>query len=70
MSVSTSAISAFVRTVVVDDTDLAISYGSEGWFVADPSVLTKGNWGPIYNGTSHATASANSTLSFPFTGAG
>jgi hypothetical protein len=70
MSVSTSAISAFVRTVVVDDTDLAISYGSEGWFVADPSVLTKGNWGPIYNDTSHATASANSTLSFPFTGAG
>ncbi|KAJ7927621.1 hypothetical protein B0H13DRAFT_2312255 [Mycena leptocephala] len=67
-SVSTSAISAFVRTVVVDDTDLAIRYGSEGWFVADPSVLTKGNWGPIYNGTSHATASADSTLSFPFTG--
>ncbi|KAJ7346237.1 hypothetical protein DFH08DRAFT_781072 [Mycena albidolilacea] len=63
-----SAASTFVRQVVVDDTDPAISYGPEGWFVADPSVLTKGNWGPIYNGTSHATASTNSTLSFSFKG--
>ncbi|KAJ7801843.1 hypothetical protein B0H14DRAFT_2386087 [Mycena olivaceomarginata] len=50
-----SAASTFVRNVVIDDTDPAISYGPEGWFMADPSVLTKGNWGPIYNGTSHAT---------------
>lgn len=68
-SVYPSVISAFEREIVVDDTDPSISYGPEGWFVADPSVLTIGNWGPIYNNTTHATASANSTLRFSFDGA-
>ncbi|KAJ7107897.1 hypothetical protein C8R44DRAFT_744473 [Mycena epipterygia] len=52
--------------VQVDDTDPAIRYGA-GWFLADPSTLTRGNFGPIYNGTSHASSS-NSTLSFAFNG--
>ncbi|KAF8181447.1 hypothetical protein K438DRAFT_1841151 [Mycena galopus ATCC 62051] len=72
MSTSVSAyipaMSASVRSVVVDDTDPAITYSPEGWFVANPSVLTQGNWGPIYNGTSHATSS-NATLCFSFNGA-
>ncbi|KAJ7764413.1 hypothetical protein B0H16DRAFT_1454950 [Mycena metata] len=56
------------RQRVVDDTDPAILYGSNGWFVADPGTLGVGNFGPIYQGTSHATTSSNSTLSFPFDG--
>ncbi|KAJ6511520.1 hypothetical protein C8R47DRAFT_1191175 [Mycena vitilis] len=56
------------RRIVVDDTDSAISYGSTGWFVADSTKLnTIGNYGPIYNGTSHTTIT-NATLSFPFNG--
>ncbi|KAJ7236837.1 hypothetical protein C8J57DRAFT_1144565 [Mycena rebaudengoi] len=59
---------ASLRPVVVDDTDPAVEYSTQGWFIADPSVLTRGNFGPIYNGTSHATSSKNSTLSYSFTG--
>ncbi|KAJ7107900.1 hypothetical protein C8R44DRAFT_320710 [Mycena epipterygia] len=55
-----------IHQVQVDDTDPAIRYGP-GWFLADPSALTRGNFGPIYNGTSHASSS-NSTLSFAFNG--
>ncbi|KAJ6479401.1 hypothetical protein C8R47DRAFT_1019085 [Mycena vitilis] len=58
-----------LRQRVVDDTDPTVQYGSNGWFVADPSTLNDlGNFGPIYRGTSHATTSTNSTLSFPFNG--
>ncbi|KAF7368604.1 hypothetical protein MVEN_00184300 [Mycena venus] len=57
-----------LRKVLVDDTDPSIQYGSEGWFVADPSTLIHGNFGPIYNATSHATTSSNSTLSYSFNG--
>ncbi|KAJ7697267.1 hypothetical protein B0H17DRAFT_1177727 [Mycena rosella] len=57
-----------LRQVLVDDTDPAIDYGPEGWFVADPSTLNRGNFGPIYNGTSRATTSSNSTLSYSFNG--
>ncbi|KAJ7054253.1 hypothetical protein C8F01DRAFT_1259996 [Mycena amicta] len=56
-----------VRQRVVDDADPAISYGAQGWFVADPT-LTAGNFGPIFNGTTHGTTSNNSTLTFPFNG--
>lgn len=58
-----------LRQVLVDDTDPSIQYGPEGWFVADPSKLNVGNFGPIYNATSHATTSSNSTLSYSFNGA-
>ncbi|KAJ6580521.1 hypothetical protein DFH09DRAFT_1029835 [Mycena vulgaris] len=56
-----------LRSVVVDDTDPAIQYGAQGWFVANPSRLQAGNFGPIYNGTSTA-ASTDSTFSFLFNG--
>ncbi|KAF7342109.1 hypothetical protein MVEN_01798200 [Mycena venus] len=56
------------RRIVVDDTDPAIQYGPSGWFVADSTKLnTIGNYGPVYNGTSHA-ATTDATLSFPFNG--
>ncbi|KAJ6594905.1 hypothetical protein B0H19DRAFT_1097066, partial [Mycena capillaripes] len=51
-----------------DDTDPAVQYGTDEWHVADPSLLNVGNFGPIYQGTSHATTSTNSTLTFPFNG--
>ncbi|KAJ7196397.1 hypothetical protein GGX14DRAFT_673270 [Mycena pura] len=57
-----------VRQRIVDDTDPAIQYGPQGWFVADPKTLNVGNFGPIFNGTSHATSSSTSSLSFPFNG--
>ncbi|KAJ7644920.1 hypothetical protein FB45DRAFT_784922 [Roridomyces roridus] len=55
------------RKIVVDDSDGSILYSPNDWFVADPSTLKGGNFGPIYNGTSHS-ASSNVTLSFPFSG--
>ncbi|KAJ6596337.1 hypothetical protein DFH09DRAFT_1072377 [Mycena vulgaris] len=55
------------RKRVIDDTDPAIQYGLNGWFVANPTTLNVGNFGPIYNGTSHATSS-DATLTFPFSG--
>ncbi|KAJ7441088.1 hypothetical protein FB451DRAFT_987780, partial [Mycena latifolia] len=55
------------RQRVIDDTDPAIQYGPNGWYVADPSTLKAGNFGGIYNGTSHATTTNNS-LSFAFNG--
>ncbi|KAJ7439766.1 hypothetical protein FB451DRAFT_145463 [Mycena latifolia] len=61
------ATSPTIRQVLVDDTDAAIQYGPVGWFPADPSTLTGGNFGPIYNGTSSATTS-NSNLTFAFNG--
>ncbi|KAK7042231.1 hypothetical protein R3P38DRAFT_2889279 [Favolaschia claudopus] len=57
------------RRVVVDDTDPTIRYGPSGWFAADPQKLNSlGNYGPIYNGTSHGTTTTNSSLDFPFNG--
>ncbi|KAJ7044242.1 hypothetical protein C8F04DRAFT_1228640 [Mycena alexandri] len=56
------------RQRVVDDTNPAIQYGTNGWYVVDPGTLGAGNFGPIYQETSHATTSSNSTLSFPFDG--
>ncbi|KAJ7681281.1 hypothetical protein B0H17DRAFT_872871, partial [Mycena rosella] len=56
------------RQVLVDDTDPAIHYGPSGWFVADPATLTRGNFGPIYNDTTRATSSSNSTLIYSFNG--
>ncbi|KAF7376926.1 hypothetical protein MSAN_00110400 [Mycena sanguinolenta] len=55
------------RQRVVDDTDPAIQYGPNGWFIADPSTLNVGNFGPIYQDSSHATTS-NANLTFPFNG--
>ncbi|KAJ6580520.1 hypothetical protein DFH09DRAFT_1275671 [Mycena vulgaris] len=66
-SSSISMATALPRQVVVDDTDPAIQYGAQGWFVADPSRLQAGNFGPIYNGTS-TTASTDSSFSFAFNG--
>ncbi|KAF7303907.1 Peroxidase [Mycena indigotica] len=56
------------RQLVVDDTDPRIQYGAQDWFIADPNTLTSGNFGSIFNGTSHGTTSNNSTLLFPFNG--
>ncbi|KAJ6580512.1 hypothetical protein DFH09DRAFT_979214 [Mycena vulgaris] len=55
------------RKVVVDDTDPAIQYSAQGWFVEDPSRLQVGNFGPIYNDTSTAS-STDSTFTFAFNG--
>ncbi|KAF8170911.1 hypothetical protein K438DRAFT_1982468 [Mycena galopus ATCC 62051] len=57
------------RQRVIDDTDPSIQYGPNGWFVADPSTLTGGNFGSIYQDTSHATTSS-SNLTFAFNGTG
>ncbi|KAJ7184018.1 hypothetical protein B0H12DRAFT_1040471 [Mycena haematopus] len=57
------------RQRVVDDTDPSVQYGPNGWFVANPSTLNVGNFGPIYQDTSHGTTS-NSNLTFPFNGTG
>ncbi|KAJ7512968.1 hypothetical protein B0H11DRAFT_2303033, partial [Mycena galericulata] len=56
------------REIVVDDSDPSIQYGT-GWYdVDDPETeLAVGNYGAIYNGTTHATTS-NSSVSFPFNG--
>ncbi|KAJ7642173.1 hypothetical protein FB45DRAFT_863226 [Roridomyces roridus] len=47
------------RQVIVDDTDPSIQYNAQDWFVADPGALNNGNFGEIYNNTSHATTSSN-----------
>ncbi|KAJ7089063.1 hypothetical protein C8R44DRAFT_818741 [Mycena epipterygia] len=57
-----------LRQRVIDDTDPTIQYGANGWFVANPSTLNVGNFGPIYNGTSHGTSTSNSSVSFSFNG--
>jgi hypothetical protein len=58
-----------LRRIVVDDNDPAIQYGPNGWYLADPSKLNAlGNYGPIYNGTTHATSTTGSTFTFPFNG--
>ncbi|KAK6977478.1 hypothetical protein R3P38DRAFT_3472327 [Favolaschia claudopus] len=54
------------RQRIIDDTDPSIQYGSSGWFVADPQSLHVGNFGPIYQDTSHATSSSDSTAYIPF----
>ncbi|KAJ7121026.1 hypothetical protein C8R44DRAFT_671777 [Mycena epipterygia] len=57
------------RRIVVDDTDPSIQYGPNGWYVADPTKLNAlGNFGPIFNGSSHATTTSGSALSFNFNG--
>ncbi|KAJ6483999.1 hypothetical protein C8R45DRAFT_294879 [Mycena sanguinolenta] len=58
-----------LRQRVIDDTDPAIQYGPNGWSVADPSTLNAGNFGPIYQDSSHATTS-NANLTFTFNGTG
>jgi hypothetical protein len=55
------------RQRVIDDTDPDIQYGPNGWALADPSTLNVGNFGPIFQGTSHA-ATSNTTLSYTFNG--
>ncbi|KAJ7231995.1 hypothetical protein C8J57DRAFT_1480807 [Mycena rebaudengoi] len=57
-----------VRKVAVDDTDPAIRYGANGWFVVDAASLNVGNFGPIYNATSHGTSTSGSSFTFPFDG--
>ncbi|KAJ7842065.1 hypothetical protein B0H13DRAFT_1731810 [Mycena leptocephala] len=56
-----------LRQRVIDDTGPNIQYGPHGWFMADLSTLNRGNFGPIFQGTSHA-ATSNSTLSYTFSG--
>ncbi|KAK7001551.1 peroxidase [Favolaschia claudopus] len=55
------------RQRVIDDTDQDIQYGPGDWLVVDPNSLHVGNFGPVYQGTSHASSS-DSILSFPFNG--
>ncbi|KAK6977479.1 hypothetical protein R3P38DRAFT_2810032 [Favolaschia claudopus] len=55
------------RQRVIDDTDPDIQYGPGDWLVVDPNSMHVGNFGPIYQGTSHASSS-DSILSFPFNG--
>ncbi|KAJ7853600.1 hypothetical protein B0H13DRAFT_1642854 [Mycena leptocephala] len=55
------------RQRVIDDTDPDVQYGPNGWALADPSTLNVGNFGPIFQGTSHA-ATSNTTLSYTFNG--
>ncbi|KAJ7464412.1 hypothetical protein FB451DRAFT_1138830 [Mycena latifolia] len=55
------------RSIMVDDTDPAIQYGTAGWFLADADKLDVGAYGPVYNSTSHATIT-DAVLSFPFNG--
>ncbi|KAJ6594903.1 hypothetical protein B0H19DRAFT_1247535 [Mycena capillaripes] len=57
------------RQRVIDDTDIAVQYGTDGWYTVDPSTLELGSLGSVYQGSLHATTSANSTLTFPFNGA-
>ncbi|CAK5281323.1 unnamed protein product [Mycena citricolor] len=58
-----------LRRIVVDDSDARIVYGPTGWFAADAAKLnTGGNFGPVYNGTSHSTTTDGSALSFAFNG--
>ncbi|KAF7312924.1 hypothetical protein MKEN_00976800 [Mycena kentingensis (nom. inval.)] len=56
------------RRVIVDDVDSAIKYSSTSWSSADVSQLNKGNYGPVWQGTTHSTATDGSTLSFDFDG--
>ncbi|KAJ7626785.1 hypothetical protein FB45DRAFT_795039, partial [Roridomyces roridus] len=56
------------RRILVDDADSAIQYGA-GWSAADTTKFdTLGNFGPVYGGTTHATSSSGSSLSFKFSG--
>ncbi|KAJ7642122.1 hypothetical protein FB45DRAFT_786254 [Roridomyces roridus] len=63
-----SSASVPLRQVIVDDTDPSIQYNAQDWFVADPRTLDNGNFGEIYNDTSHATTSSNTQFQFPFNG--
>ncbi|KAJ6544562.1 hypothetical protein DFH09DRAFT_928210 [Mycena vulgaris] len=57
------------RRILIDDADSAIQYGAE-WAAADTSKIDGlGNYGPVHAGTSHATTTDGSTLSFKFSGA-
>ncbi|PPR02071.1 hypothetical protein CVT24_011170 [Panaeolus cyanescens] len=56
------------RRVVVDDTNSLISYEGSSWFVDNTgSHDSKGNFGPVFNKTLHATVQ-NTTFSFPYNG--
>ncbi|KAJ7628720.1 hypothetical protein FB45DRAFT_919096 [Roridomyces roridus] len=57
------------RSIVIDDTDPSIQYSDVGWFTADVSKLNAlGNYGQVYNSTSHGTTTTGSTFTFPFNG--
>ncbi|KAF7320559.1 hypothetical protein HMN09_00139900 [Mycena chlorophos] len=57
------------RRIAVDDASSQISYGASGWSVADAATLNAmGNYGPIFEDTSHATTTDGSTFTFDFTG--
>ncbi|KAF7340814.1 hypothetical protein MSAN_02110600 [Mycena sanguinolenta] len=57
------------RRIVVDDTDPAINYSSNEWFPANVTQLnTLGNFGFVWNGTTHSTTANGATLSFAFNG--
>ncbi|KAJ7642130.1 hypothetical protein FB45DRAFT_737824 [Roridomyces roridus] len=57
-----------LRQVIVDDTDPSIRYNAVDWFPTDVRTLNNGNFGPVFNATSHTTTSSNTEFSFTFTG--
>ncbi|KAJ7642168.1 hypothetical protein FB45DRAFT_1126504 [Roridomyces roridus] len=57
-----------LRQVIVDDTDPSIRYNGADWFPTDPRTLNNGNFGPVFNATSHATTSSNIEFTFTFNG--
>ncbi|KAJ7642129.1 hypothetical protein FB45DRAFT_738035 [Roridomyces roridus] len=57
-----------LRQVIVDDTDPSIRYNGVDWFPTDVRTLNNGNFGPVFNATSHATTSSNTEFGFTFNG--
>ncbi|KAF8163682.1 hypothetical protein B0H34DRAFT_672630 [Crassisporium funariophilum] len=54
------------RPIIVDDTDPGIKYMGP-WFQDQGSQNAVGNWGPVFNNTSHGSKS-NASLSYAFNG--
>jgi hypothetical protein len=58
-----------VSFVVLDDTDLALTYSSSNWTMyTDDGMNAMGDWGPPYQETLHRI-SGDGSVSFSFTGA-
>ncbi|KAJ7642119.1 hypothetical protein FB45DRAFT_1126382 [Roridomyces roridus] len=57
-----------LRRILVDDTEASIQYSPQSWFPVDTGVLNNGNFGPVYNATSHATTSNNASFTYAFNG--
>ncbi|KAJ7445165.1 hypothetical protein B0H11DRAFT_1746937 [Mycena galericulata] len=62
-----SAVPPTPRQIVVDDSDPSIEYPDDWFNVANITKFNVGNFGAIYNSTTHGVTS-DSSLSFPFNG--